>query len=151
MVPQHADIAQREGETAAKARIARRRRIADKHDAVAVGMIGPGVRRVERGERSDGLAIPKPICRCTGGDGFIDESLLVLAAAERRARAMLEDEIGAEAAAADREDNRKPLYLGVWNKLHRILRQREPPVKGADGGERPRIPSYREAGPSPDP
>src|SRR5215469_222212 len=126
MVPQNANIAQRERETAAEAWIARRCRIADEHDAITVGVIGPGVRRVEGGERPDGLTTPKPIRRRTGGYGFFDKSPLILAPAERRSRAMLEDEIGAEPSAADREDDRETLRLRVGDKLNRIIRQGEP-------------------------
>src|SRR5262249_31781531 len=79
-----------------------------------------------------------PICRCTRGDGFVDESPLVLAAAERRARAVLEDEIRAEAAAADRGDNRKPLYLGVGTNCTASSRTASPREKVPTAAEHPR-------------
>src|SRR5262249_29805992 len=144
-IAQHASIAQRQREAAAKARVARRREIPDQHDAIAIGVIGPGIRRVERGKGSDRVAISKPIGRRTRRDLFVDKSLLVLPTARGGSGSVAENQIGAVTVSAYREDDREPLHLGAQNELNCTLRQSEVPVEGAHRRETVRVPLDLEA------
>src|SRR5271165_1139771 len=149
MILQDADVAQCERQPATETGITSGGRIADQHDAFAVREIDPAIRSVERSERPDRPGIIEPFRRGTRRNRQVEKDAVILGAAEGYPAVMTETDIGAKAPTADRDNDRKPLYSGIQNKLNRILRQRQISVDDARDRKAPRIPADRKITPAP--